>query len=581
MRVCSICGETYPEETEICELDGVWLSSWDEEATRIGGDTGDAAPGAGLSAEVDAPTDVADDEDTDWMDRDVGGEDDWTARGTPPPAAMPSAAAERDSIALRDTQLAVSTLHIPSGHPSAPAVGDDDQTRLSGPPEETFIGGSGGAVADAALGAMPTPTPARSPTPPAAPVTQPLRSPRARARAVGSAPAPTRAASLEPQQHRILCGRYRLGRRMAVGGFGAVFAAHDLRLEKPVAIKVLSPAIASHPDHLIRFRREAVAAGRIGHEGIVNVTDFDHDRDGTHFIVMELLDGCDLAQIIQREHALPPRRALMIAIQVANALEAAHRREILHRDLKPANIFLTTQGTRCDVVKVLDFGISKVLSQRGSEASLTQSGQVIGTPCYMAPERAQGADGVDARADIYSLGVVLYEMLVGELPFGGDSYLSIALHHITSTPEPPSVRRAGLAPALDQLVLRALAKNPADRHPSMAHLSAALIDALAALDPIAAAVVTGGAIADRDSDAEATWRRPWPRERSRGVPPAPIARTPTTTDLEAPPRPAEVARAATVAVPAQWQTWHLLVAALTGALVVLAIALAIAFGLRS
>jgi len=494
MRICSICGEAYPEDVEVCELDQVALSSWEDEATRVGLESQEGPP-ARLVRLPPRPSYGSIDEDP---------TTNVSHRETPVRTA--------ESAALLDT-------HDTTGRVPREPV-DEDTTletelqqretmvridRDSRPEEHTFLGGDDWSKRDTAL-ARPALKPNGSPS--GLPIAPPERSAPYYAEDGGDVvvgiPQPERErsepvrAATEPKPGRVLGERYLLKRRMAVGGFGAVFAAEDLRLEKSVAVKVLSPHIATQREHLIRFRREAVAASQIGHEGIVNVTDFAQDHDGTHFIVMELLDGCDLAQLIERDGALPPRRALMIAVQIANALDCAHRRGILHRDLKPANVFVTSRGPRGDVVKVIDFGISKVMYQRGTDASLTQSGQVVGTPCYMAPERAQGADQVDGRADIYSLGVMLYEMLVGELPFVGENHVAVALQHIMSPPDPPSARRSGLSNRQDRLVLRALAKDPSGRYPSMAHFSAALIEELAGVDPIAAAVVTDG----RRRDAE-------------------------------------------------------------------------------
>jgi serine/threonine-protein kinase len=328
-------------------------------------------------------------------------------------------------------------------------------------------------------------------------------------------------AAVVPSTGRLLGDRYLLGRRMAVGGFGAVFEAEDVRLKKRVALKVLSPHIATNPEYLARFRLEAVAASQIGHEGIVNVTDFDRDADGTPFIAMEMLDGSDLAHLIQPHHGLPPARALSIAAQAAEALDCAHLRGILHRDLKPANLFVTPRRGR-DIVKILDFGISKVMRSRTAGGiDLTQDGLVVGTPYYMAPEQAQGRPDVDGRADVYALGVILYEMLTGVRPFGGDDYLDVAMQQMTVEPPPPSLQVPSLPLSVDRTVLRALAREPVDRYASMAQFAAALHRELEALQrgaaprSIDAVGDAGTAAAGNRSAAEPAPRRSSPPERPR------------------------------------------------------------------
>jgi serine/threonine-protein kinase len=284
---------------------------------------------------------------------------------------------------------------------------------------------------------------------------------------------------------RVLGGRYLLRKLLGVGGFGAVFEAEDQRLQKRVAVKILSPHVATNPDTLRRFEREALAATRIGHEGIVDVTDFDRDADGTHFLAMEYLDGRDLAQVISREGPLPATRALSIALQVSESLAAAHAKGILHRDLKPANIYLTQRGGLKDYVKILDFGISKMLHTSADPMDLTGTGQILGTPYYMSPEQASGERAIDGRADVYALGVILYEMLTQKLPFVGATYLAVISQHLTREPSPPSQSLEGtsLDPDVDELVLGALKKQPDLRFSSMEELGRAIAQVLSRLDP--------------------------------------------------------------------------------------------------
>lgn len=297
-----------------------------------------------------------------------------------------------------------------------------------------------------------------------------------------------RALTPPPAHERVLGGRYALKRKLGEGGFGIVFEAEDERLGKRVAIKMLAPRLANQAAALERFRREAMAAGRIGHEGIVNVTDLDQDPDGTYFVAMEYLSGTDLASAIGRDGPFSPVRALVIAIQAARALAAAHGKGILHRDLKPGNIFLIRTDFRDDYVKIIDFGMSKLTIHTLDSATLTGPGQIIGTPYYMAPEQALD-EVVDGRADVYALGGILYEMLTGGPPFAGSTYLEIVYKHLKEEPEPPSRggSRLNIPTALDHLVLRTLAKRPADRYQSMDVLADAMLDLLATIDNLAAA----------------------------------------------------------------------------------------------
>jgi serine/threonine-protein kinase len=290
---------------------------------------------------------------------------------------------------------------------------------------------------------------------------------------------------------RILGGRYRLGRQLGAGGYGAVFAAEDTISGERVAIKVLSPAASQSHELVIRFHREAIAASRVRHPHIVNVADFDIDDDDGHFIVMEHLDGRDLAQTLAEVRPLPPLRALTIAAQCARGLAAAHRVGVLHRDLKPANVFLVRKEDGGETVKVIDFGISKLTPVAGDYTDLTSSSKVVGTPSYMSPEQARGAE-LDARTDVYALGVMLFEMLVGERPFSGRSPIEIIGNHMSAPRFAPSRLRAELAdyPGLDDLVLRAIAPAREQRFASMAAFADALIACIEAVAPEGAAHAT-------------------------------------------------------------------------------------------
>lgn len=261
----------------------------------------------------------------------------------------------------------------------------------------------------------------------------------------------------------VLEGRYRLLSQLGAGGMGVVYLAEHLGLRKSVAVKLLRGELSRDPTFTRRFEQEAIAASQIGHEHIVNVTDLGRTPTGELFYVMELLEGESLGALLLRERYLPLWRAVPILTQVCRALEAAHARGIVHRDVKPQNVMLLRRQEQADFVKVVDFGISKVM--QGQPASgLTEAGAILGTANYMAPEQASGGT-VDARADVYSVGVLTYEVCTGTLPFRGDNTFATMLQHLEATAEPPSRRRPdlGLPPELDALVLSALAKDPAAR----------------------------------------------------------------------------------------------------------------------
>ncbi len=260
---------------------------------------------------------------------------------------------------------------------------------------------------------------------------------------------------------RLLGGRYRLEGTIGAGGMAEVHRGTDTVLGRPVAIKVLAPQFARDAAFVERFRREARAAARLNHPNVVNVYDTGSD-DGTHYIVMEYVDGRTLADRLASGGALPTAAALELAGAVCRALSAAHRQGIVHRDIKPGNVMVTPEGQ----VKVMDFGIARLAD--GAE-TVAQTAAVLGTASYLSPEQARG-EPVDERSDIYSLGVVLYEMLTGRPPFTGDSAVAVAYKHVQEAPEPPSRWNPDIPPALDAVVLRCLAKDPANRYPSAEQL---------------------------------------------------------------------------------------------------------------
>jgi eukaryotic-like serine/threonine-protein kinase len=280
---------------------------------------------------------------------------------------------------------------------------------------------------------------------------------------------------------RILDGRYQLGSLLGVGGMARVYLATDRVLERQVAVKVLSPSDAQDPLFVERFRREARAAARLSHPNIVAVFDSGSDADQP-YLVMEYVPGQSLAQLLARQGRLAPRRAVELAIQVSAALAAAHAQGLVHRDIKPANVLVGPDGQ----VKVADFGIVKA----SAATTLTGTGTLLGTAAYLSPEQAQGHT-VDARSDLYGLGCVLYELLCGSPPFGSGadrSLVAVATRHVREPPEPPSLRNPQVDPALDAVVLTALAKDPAQRYQSATDMQEALQGVLAG--DAAAAVAT-------------------------------------------------------------------------------------------
>ena len=271
---------------------------------------------------------------------------------------------------------------------------------------------------------------------------------------------------------REVAGRYRVLAKLGEGGMGAVYRGEQLSLKRKVAIKVLRPELSRDPGLVRRFNAEAELAARLSHPNTVNIYDFGQDADGALFIAMEFLEGRSLRDVMTHEGPLPPARAVVVAQQIAASLADAHAHGIVHRDLKPDNVMLTERGKDRDVVRVLDFGIAKLRDDdRQTVNAMTRAGDLIGTPQYMAPEQIRG-EQVDGRTDVYALGAMLYEMVTGRLPFEGPTVMAILSRHLTDTPEPPMARRPdlGLPPALDHLIMAALAKDPAHRQPTMERL---------------------------------------------------------------------------------------------------------------
>ena len=266
---------------------------------------------------------------------------------------------------------------------------------------------------------------------------------------------------------RTLDGRYRVESVLGEGGMGVVYLVTHAALGKRMALKVLHGDGARDETTVARFVQEAQASSAIGHPNIVDVIDFGRLADGAAYFVMELLEGESLTDRVKRG-AIPLEQTISIAEQIASALAAAHARGIVHRDLKPDNVQLVRRGAE-EVVKVLDFGIAKV---GGASSKLTKTGMIFGTPHYMSPEQAAG-QSVDARADVYALGVILFEMATGTVPFDGDTFMGILSKHMFEPPPRPTNVLASTHP-LEPVILRALAKKPEDRYPSMDALLADL-----------------------------------------------------------------------------------------------------------
>jgi len=280
----------------------------------------------------------------------------------------------------------------------------------------------------------------------------------------------TRVERLDPMIGVAIAGRYRLELKIAEGGFGAIYRAFDLRGDRDVALKLLHPRLATDPAVIARFRREGAAMSKLRNPHTVTAYEVGETRDGL-FIAMELLEGISLYDNFRETGPMEWRRIARIARQVCDSLAEAHALGIVHRDLKPANIHLEERGHDRDYVKVLDFGIAKIVQGGALEnVDLTHAGQMIGTFDYMPPEQMVGGE-CTGQSDIFTLGIVMYEMLTGELPFGAAATAGAQLAAlVTKTPRPPSTR-ADCPPELDRIILRCLGRKPAERYPDVRALA--------------------------------------------------------------------------------------------------------------
>jgi tRNA A-37 threonylcarbamoyl transferase component Bud32 len=271
-------------------------------------------------------------------------------------------------------------------------------------------------------------------------------------------------------------GNYRVVAKIGEGAMGVVYLAEHPVIGRREALKVIHPQHARNPEVVARFVNEATAINRIGHEHIVEVTDFGRTPGGDFYFTMEYLEGEALSELIARDAPFELARALGIAAQIADALGASHDHGVIHRDLKPDNVFLVTRGENASFVKVLDFGLAKLVNRDGAAPHETRRGLVMGTPYYMSPEQCEGRLEIDARADIYSLGVLLFEMITGHVPFGGEAYGEVLAKQLTM--RPPAARSfvPDLPEAIDGILDLALAKRPAERFTSMQAFRRALFE---------------------------------------------------------------------------------------------------------
>src|SRR4051794_18432118 len=315
----------------------------------------------------------------------------------------------------------------------------------------------------------------------------------------------------------VIADRYELEELVGKGGMSSVYRAKDRLLERTVAIKMLHEHYSRDDDYVERFRREARAAAQLSHPNIVTVIDRG-EADGRQFIVFEYIDGDNLKSLVDVGGQLPIEQAVALAHQIARALAFAHEHGLVHRDVKPQNVLLNGDGR----AKVTDFGIARSLDVKHG---MTQTGTVLGTSDYIAPEQAQGQT-VSAQTDVYSLGVVLYELLTGEVPFPGENFVAVAMRHINEPPPSARARRPDVSPRLDAALQRAMAKDPADRFPSMDAFCAELAVCLQELqhgapNSVPAFVPPPAAPAATQVISRPARRAPRPRRRS-GVPVAAV-----------------------------------------------------------
>lgn len=272
---------------------------------------------------------------------------------------------------------------------------------------------------------------------------------------------------------QVLDGRYKLVRLLGIGGMGVVYESQHVTLPKRAAVKVLKQEFAHKEAYRQRFLREARAAAIIAHRNVVEIVDFGQTPAGSPYFVMEFLDGPDLKELIEKEGRMPWRRARGLLLQATEALKAAHRRRVIHRDIKPSNVVVLKDDSGTEQVKLLDFGIAKMVENSESGKKLTGTGEVFGSAAYMAPEQAFG-EPADARTDVYSVAIMAYEMLTGRVPFDGVNAFHILTRHQNEAPKPPREIDASIPDDVEAVILKALEKSPDDRYQTMAELDEAL-----------------------------------------------------------------------------------------------------------
>jgi serine/threonine protein kinase len=289
----------------------------------------------------------------------------------------------------------------------------------------------------------------------------------------------------DPLVGRVIAGKFAVNERLGAGAMGIVYRATQIALERPVAIKVLHRELAADSEFADRFWREAKAASRLDHPNSIRVFDFGQEPDGLLYLAMEYVEGTDLFEWLSQHSPIGPRTIIELLSQVLAALAVAHDMAVVHRDLKPENIMIvrgtSDDGSAIDIVKVCDFGIAKLLDASAPPAGPANeprrkhstTGLIVGTPAYMSPEQARG-EAQDARSDLYAVGIVLYELLTGRVPFEAETLIGVALKHVSELPERPSVRAVGVDPDLEAICLKALSKKPADRYQNAREMRVAL-----------------------------------------------------------------------------------------------------------
>jgi eukaryotic-like serine/threonine-protein kinase len=333
---------------------------------------------------------------------------------------------------------------------------------------------------------------------------------------------------------RVLGQNYRVVEPIGVGGMGMVFVVEHVNLPRRFAAKILTPELARHPEAIARFAVEARAVSELEHENIVGVVDYGKTDDGCVFMIMELLHGETLQARIDRE-PLSLEDTVSVVIQVCRALAAAHAAGIVHRDIKPDNVFLHQRPRMRPMVKVLDFGVSKAREGTARDGRITRQGQILGSPEYMSPEASRGEE-VDARADVYAVGIMLYQLLCGDVPFRHENYLKVLQMQVGHAPLAPRVLVPDLPDALERVILRALEKDPALRQPSIEELE---LDLAAAIPEVVERAMVAGMVSDthRIPLQESVVAPAPPGPPGPPVPPVPpVPREGTTLDTRRRPR---------------------------------------------